>query len=57
MTGFKKFYIDEVISCTGIVPIKARQNEIVERMNRMLHECARSMRLNGGLPKVYFGQM
>ena len=35
-----------------IVPGKARQNGIAERINRILNEHARSMRIPGGLPKT-----
>ena len=34
------------------VPGKARQNEIVERMNKTLNERARSVRIHCGLPKI-----
>ena len=35
-----------------IIPGKARQNGIAERMNKTLNERARSMRIHCGLPKT-----
>ena len=35
-----------------IVPGKARQNGIAERMNRTFNKCARSMSIHCGLPKT-----
>ena len=39
------------------VPGKARQNGIAERMNRILNERARSMRIHCGLPKTFWADV
>ena len=53
---FKAFCAAEGIRLMRIVPGKARQNGISERMNRTLNERARSIRIHCGLPK-HFGRM
>ena len=49
---FKAFCAAEGIRFMRTVPCKARQNRIVERMNRTLNERASSMRIHCGLPKT-----
>ena len=49
---FKTFCAAEGLRLMRTVPGKARQNEIAERMNKTLNECARSMRIHCGLPKT-----
>ena len=36
------------------IPRTPQQNGVVEHMNRTINECARSMRLHSGLPKVFW---
>ena len=36
------------------IPRTPQQNGVVERMNRTLNECVRSMRLHVGLPKTFW---
>ena len=56
-------YIDERFSdycaAQGIqmdktIPGTPQQNGVAERMNKTLNECARSMRLHVGLPKLFW---
>ena len=49
---FKAFCATEEIKLMRIVPGKASQNGIAERMNITLNERARSMRIHRGLPKT-----
>ena len=51
---FKAFCAAEGIKLMRIVPCKARQNWIAERMNWTLNEHARSIRIHYGLPKTFW---
>ena len=53
---FKAFCASEGIRLMRIVPSKARQNRIAERINRTLNELTRSIRIHYGMPK-HFGRM
>lgn len=53
LAEFKRLCADEEITCTRLVLEKARQNMITERMNKMLNECIRNVRLHVGRPKVF----
>lgn len=53
MIEFKNFNDDTAIKCTRIFPSKARSNEITQRINIMMNNHARSMRLCFRLPKVF----
>ena len=54
---FKAFCATEGIRLMRTVPGKARQNGIVERMNKTLNERARSMRIHCGLPKTFWADV
>ena len=36
------------------IPRTPQQNGVAKHMNRTLNECARSMRLHAGLPKIFW---
>ena len=36
------------------IPGTPQQNDVAERMNRILNECARSIRLHAGLSKTFW---
>ena len=48
---FKNFCLEQGIRMEKTVPKTLQQNGVAERMNRILNERARSMRLHVGLPK------
>ena len=50
---FKVFCAAEEIKLTKTFPDKVRQNGVNERMNKILNEWARSMRIHFGLPKAF----
>ena len=51
---FKTFCSAKWIRLMRTVPGKTRQNGVAERMNRILNERARSMRIYSGLPKTFW---
>ena len=51
---FKTFCVAEGVRLIRIIPSKARQNGIAERMIRTLNERARSMRIHSGLLKTFW---
>ena len=51
---FKKYYAANDIRMEKIIPETPQQNGVVERMNRTMNECAKSMRLHFGLPKTFW---
>lgn len=53
---FIRFCKLEGITCHFIVKGTLKQNRVAERMNRTLAERARCMRLNAGLPKVFWAK-
>lgn len=52
--GFKKFCAANGIRMEKTIPGTPQQNGVAEHMNRTLNECARSMRLHAGLPKMFW---
>ena len=50
--GFSEYCATHGIRMEKTIPGTPQQNGVVERMNRTLIECARSMRLHAGLPKT-----
>ncbi len=53
---FKKFCYHNGIKLTRTVPGTPQQNGTAERMNRTLTKKARSMRLQSGLPKLFWAE-
>ena len=53
---FKAFCAAEGIRLMRTTPGKERQNGIAERMNRILNERAKSMRIHCRLPKTFLGR-
>ena len=51
---FKALCAAEGIRLMRLIPGKAEQNGIAERMNKTLNERARSMRIHCGLPKTFW---
>jgi len=52
--GFNEYYAAHGIRMEKTIPGTPQQNDEVERMNRTLNECARSMRLHARLPKTFW---
>ena len=50
--GFKEYYATNGIRMEKTFPRTPQQNSVVECMTRTINECAKSMRLYFGLPKV-----
>ena len=50
---FQRYYDENGIKTKRTVPGNPQQNGVAERMNRMLNEQARSMRLHAGLPQMF----
>lgn len=52
--GFKRFCCEHGIKMERYVPSTPQHNGVVERMNRMLTERARSLCMQSGLPKQFW---
>ena len=52
--GFSEYCAAQGIRMEKTIPGTPQQNGVVERMNRILNEGARSMRLYAGLPKTFW---
>ena len=51
---FKKYYAESGIRMEKTIRKTPQQNGVAEHMNRTLNECARSMRIHAGLPKMFW---
>ena len=51
--GFGEYYAAHGIRMEKTILGTPQQNDVAERMNRILNERARSMRLHTGLPKTF----
>ena len=49
----KWYCAENGIKMKKTIPGKPQQNGVVERINEILNECARSMRLHAGFPKMF----
>ena len=52
--GFSEYCATQGIRMEKTIPRTPQQNGVVERMNRTLNECARSMRLHARLLKSFW---
>ena len=52
--GFSEYCAAQGIKMEKTIPGTPQQNSVAERMNRILNERARSMRLQVGLPKFFW---
>ena len=52
--GFKEYCAANGIRMEKTILRTPQQNDVAERMNRTINECARSMRLHSGLPKAFW---
>ena len=53
---FREFCANNEIKMEKMVPMTPQQNGVAERMNRTLNECARSLRIHAGLPKMFWAE-
>ena len=51
---FSEYCAAQGIRMEKTIPGTPQQNGVAERMNKTLNECARSMRLHVGLPKLFW---
>ena len=51
--GFSEYCAVQGIRMEKTIPRTPQQNGVAKRMNRILNEHARSMRLHAGLPKTF----
>ena len=52
--GFKEYCATNGIRMEKTIPRTPQQNGVAKRMNRIINERARSMRLHSGLPKIFW---